>query len=386
MFNRVEFVFANQKSYIYNQEFRRDRKPHPPKLKLSNLFKSIMFQLIVPGAASLLVVIGLTPLIQKIGLKLGYVDQPNARKIHRQPIVRIGGIGIFAGTFLAWLLIGRLFPELTESHIFLGMLLGGLGFFATGLLDDLLNLSPFVRLGMQAVVALVVWSLGIRLDALPLLGLTETLPAWLSLLVTFLWLAGVANAINWLDGMDGLAAGTTMVVAAVLAAMGWTTQPAIALMAMGLCGSTLGFLKYNAAPARIFMGDGGSYFLGYSLAAIALTGLPSNGSFTAALLPFLVLLVPILDMMLVIAARLSDRKSPFFPDQRHIHHRLIHAQFPKNTVVWSIYGLTLLSGLGAVMLQHTPLGWWLIGSDLALFGLTIRSLWPQPVAPSTGVS
>lgn len=343
-----------------------------------------MLQLIVPGAAAL-TVIGLTPLVQRLGLKLGYVDQPNARKIHRQPIVRIGGIGIFAGTFLAWLLMGQILSGAAESPIFLGMLLGGLGFFATGLLDDLFDLSPFGRLGLQALLSTGVWSLGIRLDALPLPGLTESLPMWLSLLVTFLWLAGMANAINWLDGMDGLAAGTTTVAAAVLAVTSWSAQPAIAMMALGLCGATVGFLKYNAAPARIFMGDGGSYFLGFSLAAIAAVGIPTDGSFTAALLPFIALLVPVLDMTLVIGARVSDRKSPFFPDQRHIHHRLMHAQFPKTTVVWCIYGLTLLSGLGAMALQHTPLGWWLIGADLTLFNLTIRSLWPQPVETVAGL-
>ena len=340
-----------------------------------------MFPLLVSGAA-VLVTVGLTPLVQKIGLKLGYIDRPNARKIHQQPIVRIGGVAIFVGTFLSWMLASQTFSSTSEHHLFLGLLLGGLGFFATGLMDDLFDLSPFARLGLQAVLSAGVWSLGIRLDALPLPGLSDSLPAWLSLLVTFLWLAGMANAINWLDGMDGLAAGTVTVAAGVLAVMGWAAHPAISRMALGLGGGTLGFFKFHAAPARIFMGDGGSYFLGFSLAAIAAVGLPSDGSFTTALLPFAVLLVPILDMTLVIGARLSDRKSPFFPDQRHIHHRLMHANLPKATVVWCIYGLTLLPGLSALVLMHTPLGWWLLGAELALFSLTIRSLWPQTVEPA----
>ncbi|WOD41515.1 MraY family glycosyltransferase [Nodosilinea sp. E11] len=340
-----------------------------------------MFPWIVPGAAALTVV-GLTPLVQKIGFKFGYIDQPNARKIHRQPIVRIGGVGIFIGTFTSWILTDQLMATAAESSIFLALLLGGIGFFATGLMDDLFDLSPFARLGIQALLSAGVWHLGIRLDALPLPGLTAALPAWLSLLVTFLWLAGMANAINWLDGMDGLAAGTATVAAVVLAALAWPTQPAIAGMALGLAGATLGFLRYNAAPARIFMGDGGSYFLGFALAAIALVGLPHDGSITTALLPFLVLLIPVLDMTLVIGARLSDRKSPFFPDQRHIHHRLMHANFPKATVVWSIYSLTLLSGLSALLLLHSPLGWWLLSADLALFSLTMRSLWLPTATPA----
>jgi UDP-GlcNAc:undecaprenyl-phosphate GlcNAc-1-phosphate transferase len=343
-----------------------------------------MLPLIVPGVAAL-TVLGATPLVQKIGLKLGFVDQPNARKIHRQPIVRIGGIAIFTGVFVAWIVTAKLFTISPENSLFLGMLLGGLGFFATGLLDDLFNLSPFIRLGMQALLSIVVWGLGIRLDALPLPGLAETLPAWLSLLVTFFWLAGMANAMNWLDGMDGLAAGTTTAAAAILATLSWSAHPDIAIMALGLCGGTLGFLKYNAAPARIFMGDGGSYFLGFALAALAAVGLPSENALTTALLPFLVLLIPILDMSLVIVARLGDRKSPFFPDQRHIHHRLIQAQCPKSMVVWCIYGLTLLSGLGAIASLHNPLGWWLLGIDLVLFSLTIPSLWPRSAETVAGL-
>ncbi|MEB3360113.1 MAG: MraY family glycosyltransferase [Synechococcales bacterium] len=344
-----------------------------------------MVQLIVPGAAILLV-IGLTPIVQQIGLTLGYVDQPGVRKIHKAPIVRIGGVAIFLGTFLAWILASQVFPSASEGALIWGILLGGLGFFATGLMDDLCNLSPFVRLGMQAAVTLGVWCLGVRLEALPLPGFTETLPAGLSLLVTFLWLAGVANAINWLDGMDGLAAGITAIASGGLAVMSWSGHPTVALMALGLCGGTLGFLKYNAAPARIFMGDGGSYFLGFALAAIAITGLPVNGSLTAALLPFAVLLVPILDMTLVIGARLGDRKSPFFPDQRHIHHRLLHAHLAKSTIVWCIYGLTLLSGLGAILLVYTPLGGWVLVGAIALFGLTTRSLWPQATGDAVSVS
>lgn len=344
--------------------------------------------LLVPAAVlgtSTLATVTLTPLVRRLGLAQNLVDHPGTRKIHQQPVVRVGGIAIFAGTLAAWLVAsasGGLSP------LGLALLLGGLGFFATGLMDDLWALSPFLRLGLQAVISAGVWALGLRLDALPLPGFSDGLPPWLSLLVTFLWLAGMANAINWLDGMDGLAAGVSAIAAGVLAVGSGGQDPLLGLLAMGLAGSCMGFLKYNAAPAQIFMGDGGSYFLGFTLAALAATGLMADGTLTAAALPFAVLLVPVLDMALVIGARLSDRRSPFFPDQRHIHHRLMHGM-PRSQVVGCIYGLTGLAGCGALVLPFSALGWGLEGVALVLLGCTTGSLWPRPVVepglPSAGL-
>lgn len=343
-----------------------------------------MISLIVPGASALTVLL-LTPQVQRLGLRFGFVDQPGHRKIHQQPIVRIGGLALFTGTLAAWLILSLLLPAAdptaqpdTLPGSLWGLLLGGTAFFAIGFIDDALNLSPFLRLGLQALVTVGVWSLGIRLETLPLPGLTTAMPGWLSLPVTFFWLAGMANAINWLDGMDGLAAGTTSVAAGILALLGWQMHdPVTALTALGLWGSTLSFLRFNAAPAKIFMGDGGAYFLGYGLAAIAtslshpqtFSGLPSA---ITALLPFLVLAVPILDMTLVILTRLAHGKSPFFPDQRHLHHRLLQAGLPKASVVWIVYGLTLSTGLGAALLPWHPLGWASLATGLGLFGLTLR--------------
>jgi len=328
-----------------------------------------MKSLIVFGIA-LIIVILTTPLVQQFGLTFGYVDQPGARKIHKQAIVRVGGIAIFLGTVAAWLLATGM-EDGSGRSLLLPLLLGGTGFFLTGLLDDFFTLSPFVRLGMQGILSIAVWNLGIRMDALPIPGLTEHLPVWLSLLLTFLWLAGVANAINWLDGMDGLAAGTAALIGVVLAVV--SHSPLVMLVALSLCGSLIGFLRYNAAPAQIFMGDGGSYFIGFTLGAIALIGLPSSGTLTAALMPFLALAIPILDMALVILARLGDRKSPFFPDQRHLHHRLLRSGIAKPYIVWCIYGLTALTGISTVLIQ-TTIGWYITAMAIALYSLTIPTL------------
>lgn len=342
-----------------------------------------MLSLIVFGMAILIVIL-ITPFVQQIGLTFGYVDQPDTRKIHKQAIVRVGGIAIFIGTLLSWLLVAGMLEANGVRSLLLPLLLGSTGFFLTGLLDDLFTLSPFMRLGIQGVLAVGVWSMGIRLDALPLPALAEHLPVWLSLPLTFLWLAGIANAINWLDGMDGLASGTSALIALALARA--STTPLAILAAIGLVGGLLGFLRYNMSPARIFMGDGGSYFIGFTLGAIALVGLPHSGTVTAALMPFLILAIPILDMTLVILSRLSDRKSPFFPDQRHLHHRLLHSGIAKPYVIWCIYGLTLLTGMSALLITQTPAGWCLFGLAIALYSLTVPSLRPHLTPSTTNLS
>lgn len=330
------------------------------------------------------VVLVLTPWIQRWGLHLGVIDQPDVRKLHQQPVVRFGGVAICLGTLLAWWVVGWNFAMgASLPPLLVTMTLGGLGFFAIGLLDDLASLSPFVRLGMQAGVSTLVWSMGLRLETLPFPGLTESLPPWLSLPVTCLWLAGMVNAINWLDGMDGLAAGTVAVAIATFALFNQTEPSSISLLlAVGLLGSLLGFLRYNAAPAQIFMGDGGSYFIGFVVAGLATTLRPEVPAMTAAWVPFGLLAVPILDMVFVIVSRLRARKSPFFPDRRHLHHRLLQMGVPHAAVVWCVYGLTLLFGLATWLTCHHPVGWVVTAAALGLLYLTVRLAAIREALPS----
>jgi UDP-GlcNAc:undecaprenyl-phosphate/decaprenyl-phosphate GlcNAc-1-phosphate transferase len=256
--------------------------------------------------------------------------------------------------------------------------LGGIGFFAIGLADDLLNLHPLARLGLQAVTTGLVWLVGVQVNYLPIPYWGSVSTGMMSLPITFLWLAGVANAINWLDGMDGLATGIAMLTSLALAVICLQLHhPAIALMALALAGATFGFLRYNAAPAKIFMGDGGSYFIGFVLAAICVVGLMQKQDYIISLLPFAVLAVPVIDMTFVIVSRLLDKKSPFFPDQRHLHHRLLQLGGSRQLVTQSIYGLTLMSGLGAIALTVTPLGWLGVGGIVLSLCLTNLRLWQQ---------
>ncbi|MCU0547718.1 MAG: undecaprenyl/decaprenyl-phosphate alpha-N-acetylglucosaminyl 1-phosphate transferase [Leptolyngbya sp. Prado105] len=313
---------------------------------------------------SFLVVIVTTPIINRYGRRIGLVDTPNHRKVHQRPMVRLGGVAMFIGVviamFVAWGMGG--FDALKpgkESEV-LGVAIGGIAFFLIGLADDLFNLSPKTRLVLQTVVSGLVWQSGVQIDFLtnPIAGLgLSALPDWLSLPITVVWLVGMANAINWIDGLDGLAAGVSGIAAFV---MFWTClfmgQPHAALFAAALAGATFGFLRYNFNPAQIFMGDGGAYFIGFTLAGVSVIGLVKSVTTVAVLLPYVILAVPILDMSAVILDRLRRGKSPFVADKRHLHHRLLKAGLSQRLAVLFIYSLTLWAGSLAMAVSGMPSG------------------------------
>src|SRR5579883_1420060 len=307
------------------------------------------------------VVLWTTPDVRNLGIKSGRLDNPGDRKVHQRPMVRLGGVSIFMGTTVSLLIVwwlggfGLLPPE-KEWQIW-GVTLGGLGFFLIGLADDLLNLSPFTRLLLQVIVAAGAWKAGVSIDFLtiPTIGIVDL--NWLSLPITVIWLVGMVNAINWIDGLDGLAAGVSGIAAVVMLVVAlFMKQPAAALIAAALAGSSLGFLRYNFNPAQIFMGDGGSYFMGFTLAAVGVIGLVKIPAVTAILLPYLILAVPIVDMSAVILARLRRGKSPFIADKSHLHHRLLCAGLSHRLTVLFIYSLTLWVGSLAMAIAGIPSG------------------------------
>ncbi|MCW6034770.1 undecaprenyl/decaprenyl-phosphate alpha-N-acetylglucosaminyl 1-phosphate transferase [Spirulina subsalsa FACHB-351] len=310
---------------------------------------------------SAIVVLWSTPVVKTIGLKRGHVDHPNEeRKVHERPMVRLGGIAIFTGTAVAlclvWLLGGfEVLPQ--DKGDIIGLIVGGVGFFLIGLTDDLFSLGPGPRLLMQVVVATVAWVLGVQIDflSIPFDGLVQI--GWLSLPVTVIWLVGMANAINWIDGLDGLAAGVSGIAAVVMLVVSlFMQQSAAALIAAALAGGALGFLRYNFNPAQIFMGDGGAYFMGFVLAGVGVIGLVKTTAVTAVVLPYLILAVPILDMSAVIISRISQGKSPFLSDNRHLHHRLLNAGISQRLTVLFIYCLTLWVGSLALAFSGIPSG------------------------------
>jgi UDP-GlcNAc:undecaprenyl-phosphate GlcNAc-1-phosphate transferase len=308
------------------------------------------------------VVLVSTPLVNKIGLKSGLFDLPGDRKMHQRPMVRLGGVSIFLGTLTALLTVWGLggfgiLPPDKEYEIW-GVTVGGLAFFLIGLADDLFTLSPIARLCLQASVAAGAWFAGVHIDflSIPFAGLVS-LPDWVSLPITVIWLVGMANAINWIDGLDGLAAGVSGIAAMVMLVVClFMVQPAAALIVAALAGGTLAFLRYNFNPAQIFMGDGGAYFLGFTLAGVGVIGLVKSVTTVAVLLPYIILAVPILDMSAVILDRLRHGKSPFIADKRHLHHRLLQAGLPHRLAVLFIYTLTLWAGTLALAFSGIPSG------------------------------
>ncbi|HIK44097.1 MAG TPA: undecaprenyl/decaprenyl-phosphate alpha-N-acetylglucosaminyl 1-phosphate transferase [Leptolyngbyaceae cyanobacterium M65_K2018_010] len=322
---------------------------------------------VIAFVISAAVVLLTTPLVRRIGLKSGRVDLPGGRKVHQQPMVRLGGVSIFLGTLAALVLVWALggFIDAQGDHLappqefqIWGVTLGGLAFFLIGLMDDLFGLSPLSRLIMQALVAALAWHVGVSIDFLtiPFYGLTQ-LPDGISLPVTVFWLVGMANAINWIDGLDGLAAGVSGIAAMVMLVVSlFMNQPAAALIAAALAGGALGFLRYNFNPAKIFMGDGGAYFMGFTLAGVGVIGLVKTVTTAAVLLPYLILAVPILDMSAVILDRLRCGNSPFVADKRHLHHRLLKAGLSHRVTVLFIYVLTLWAGSLALAFSGMPSG------------------------------
>lgn len=321
---------------------------------------------------SVTVVLWTIPDVKTVGLKLGIVDRPNARKIHKNPVVRVGGVSIFIGAISALLIIWRLggFSMVSpdrEGEIG-AVIFGSIAFFFIGLADDLFNLTPISRLIAQLVVATICWFMGVRIDFLsvPFDSLIQL--GWLSLPITVIWLVGMANAINWIDGVDGLAAGVSGIAAVVMLVVTlFMNQPGAALIAAALAGGALGFLRYNFNPAQIFMGDGGAYFMGFTLAGVGVIGLVKTTAVTAVLLPYLILAVPILDMSAVIFSRISKGKSPFIADKSHLHHWLLKAGISQRLTVLFIYSLTLWVGSLAMGFSNIPSGWgYAIGATLLL--------------------
>ena len=301
-------------------------------------------------------VVVVTPMVKAIAFSVGKVDLPSARKVHQQPIPRLGGIAICIGTIgaviLACLLAGIDFLDREATIELISLGLGSICFFLIGLVDDLFGLSPITRLILQSGVASMVWFVGVRIEFMPLPGIGAIQLGWLSLPITIIWLAGVVNAINWIDGLDGLASGVSGIAAITLFIICLSTgHPLSALFVLTLSGSLLGFLFYNFNPAQIFMGDGGSYFIGFLLAGVTVVSLFQEPSANAIPIPFLVLAVPIIDMSAVIIARVSAGCSPFKADCRHLHHRLLKAGLSHRFTVLVIYTLTLWSGSLATVLM-----------------------------------
>ena len=302
-------------------------------------------------------------------------------------MVRLGGVAMVLGFVISltivWLLggFGLLAPE--RDQLIWSTLAGALCFFLIGLADDLFSLSPWPRLAGQIAISSAIWSQGVRIGAIDLPWLTSadsfiTLPDSLSLLATVIWLVGITNAINWLDGLDGLAAGVAGIAAVGLVSVSFSLhQVAAGFLAAALAGCCIGFLRHNFNPARIFMGDGGSYFLGFTLSAVSIVG-PAKGLTTVSLLlPLLILSLPLADMSAVIMGRLREGRSPFHPDRRHLHHRLLRAGFSHRRTVLLIYVFTQWLAALALVVANAEMRFLWLALATAILVASVVISWRQ---------
>ena len=310
---------------------------------------SLMF-----AGLAFLVTLAATPLVIRLAIALGVVDQPDPRKVHTRLMPRLGGLAIFAGYVAATVWMMATFREIKV------IMLGALVIVATGLLDDRFGLRPWVKLVGQILAASVVVALGIQAQFIyfPFNSAGSIIEfGWLSIPLSIFWLVGVMNAVNLIDGLDGLAAGVTAIAATtmLILALGMGNLPVV-FMAAALIGSLIAFLFFNFHPAQIFMGDTGSLFLGYMMGVLSLLGF-KQVAFTSFVVPLLVLAVPLSDTTFAILRRLLSGRSIAQPDKRHLHHALLALGLSHRQAVLAIYGLSLFFGLSAILFSRTTL-WW----------------------------
>ncbi|HEY74866.1 MAG TPA: undecaprenyl/decaprenyl-phosphate alpha-N-acetylglucosaminyl 1-phosphate transferase [Thermoflexia bacterium] len=293
----------------------------------------------------------LTPFAAWLGRRLGLVDRPGGRRAHRGEVPRIGGLALFLAFMIA-LGVGQAFhiptADPNESRRFLGLILGSLWMFLVGLADDRWDLSPLVQFGAQLVAGGIAIATLIFIERVnnPLTDEVLVFPPILVGLLTLFWVAGMINTVNWLDGLDGLAAGVGAILCIVLAVhMHRTGQPSVAILPLALLGATVGFLPYNFHPARVFMGSTGAFFLGYALAALGIIA----GARVATVL--LVMGVPIVDVAWQILNRLRHRRSPAQADRGHLHYRLLDLGLSQRTIVLAYWAFCGLFGLLALSIS-----------------------------------
>ena len=295
----------------------------------------------------------LTPVVIAFARRTGALDKPDARKVHVRPIPRIGGIGIYAA-FMVSILVQLVFVELTPEFMMslIGLMVGGTIIVAIGIIDDYCDLPAKVKLLGQILAAVVlVVGFDVRIDFI-----TDPLGDFIYLELfaipaTIFWIVGLTNTVNLIDGLDGLAAGVSSIAAITIFLVAMEEGiPFVAMVTAALAGAAVGFLYYNFNPARIFMGDTGSMFLGFMLAGISVVGAVKSAATIALIVPILALGLPILDTTFAIVRRMRNHRPIFKPDKGHLHHRLLAHGFTQKQAVLLMYVVSALFGLCALAL------------------------------------
>lgn len=319
-------------------------------------------QLIFAFTSSLITVLIITPLVIRIALTTGVTDQPDYRKVHIKPMPRLGGLAIFIGVTVGYFVSGLFNKEITAITV------GGIAIFLLGLLDDKYGLSPKIKLIVQFIVSLLVIASGLTIEVLniPFLGVYEL--GLFSYPLTVFWVIGITNAINLIDGLDGLAVGISGIVVSTIAILaGINGNHLILTICIIFIGSVIGFLPYNFHPAKIFMGDSGALLLGYTISIISLIGLYKSVTLFSFIVPILILGVPVFDVTFAIIRRIANKKPISAPDKGHLHHRLLLLGLSHRQTVLVLYSMSVAFSIIAYAFSSTTL--W--GSILILCGVLV---------------
>lgn len=321
----------------------------------------------------------LTPLARWLSFRWGAVSTPGGRHIHGQAIARLGGLGIFAAVLTtATALVTSGFAtsllDPNQLRLGIGLLVGGTVMFTIGLIDDVKTMRALYKLYGQILAASIAWYFGFRVDAIDLPLLPSFTTGVFSLPLTIIWVVGIINAVNLIDGLDGLAAGVVFFAAVTNFVVAWLMGTTLVALAMAiLAGAVLGFLFFNFNPARIFMGDSGSYFLGFILAACSIAGPLQKASAAVSIaVPLVALGVPIIDTLLAIVRRFLEKRPLFSPDRGHIHHRLLDMGITHRRAVLIIYGVTVLLCISSIAIafgRQWQVGAAILGVSAVLIGL-----------------
>ncbi len=288
-----------------------------------------------------------TPLARVLAYKFKAIDVPtDGRRMHSKPIPRLGGLAIF----IAYIVTTAIFCEISPA--LLALWAGGLCIVILGMLDDIFRLKAIIKLVAQIAIAFVPVLFGLKIDFFNLFGNYINLGV-LSIPITVIWIVGLTNAINLIDGLDGLSCGVSAICSLSLLLVALTASDASsALLTAVLVGSCVGFLPFNSNPAKIFMGDTGALFLGYSLSILSIQGLFKLNAILSFIIPLSIFGLPLFDTAFAIIRRIVHGKSPFAPDRGHIHHKLIDMGFNQKQSVYILYAICGILGISSLLLAR----------------------------------
>ena len=292
----------------------------------------------------------MSPMVKSFAYKIGAIDVPkDNRRMHKKPVPRLGGLAIFLGFMISVLIFGQIDGQMQ------GILLGAVLIVVLGVVDDMTPLRASFKFLVQIAAALIAVYHGVVIYALTNLNVFSDQPywglGWLSVPVTVIWIVGITNSVNLIDGLDGLANGVSTIAAfSMLVVALMVSEQQVALTMAALVGACLGFMPFNRNPAKMFMGDTGSTFLGYILATSSIQGLFKYYAVVSFAVPFLILGLPIFDTAFAILRRLARGQSPMMPDRGHVHHRLIDMGLSQKQAVAALYVVSSILGVSAVVL------------------------------------